>query len=277
MPRPRLRAGPAFALAVLIGGCGPAPGPPADARADTAAPRRIVSLVPAVTDMIVALGEGQRLVGRTDYDDGPALDSLPSVGGGLDPSLERLVSLRPDLVIRFEGITDTNTPARLDQLGVAHLGVRTDRIDDVREILGRLGRILGREARADSLVAAIDAELAAIREEVAARPAVRAAYVLGGDPPWVAGAETFLDELITIAGGENVFADLELRYGGVSPETFRARAPEVILLGPGTALDPELVGSARVVTLPAAVEQPGWDLGVAARAVAEALHRPAGR
>lgn len=272
MPRLRLASGGAFVLAALASGCEPSPEPRAEPAPGDDVPSRIVSLVPSVTGMIVELGEGHRLVGRTDYDRDPALDGLPSVGGGLNPSLERLVSLGPDLVVRFEGISDTDTPARLDELGVRHLGVRTDRIGDVRDILVQLGTILDREARADSLVAAIDADLGRVRQVTRALPTVRAAFVLGGNPPWVAGPDTFIDELIEQAGGVNVFADLELRYGGVSPETFRARAPEVILLGPGTALDPELVGGARVVTLPATVEQPGADLGAAAWAVAEALH-----
>lgn len=270
MRRPLPTAAWALVFAALAWGCGPSPEPTGGPEREV--PSRIVSLVPSVTGMIVALGEADRLVARTDYDRAPVLEDLPSVGGGLDPSLELLVSLRPDLVIRFEGISDTDTPARLDQLGIRHLGVRTDRIDDVRDIVRRLGAILEREARADSLVGAIDAELDRLREATRGLPPVRTAFVLGGNPPWVAGPGTFIDELIELSGGFNVFGDLELSYGSVSPETFRARAPEVLLVGPGTSLAPELVGRARVERLPSAVEQPGADLGDAARAVAEALH-----
>jgi iron complex transport system substrate-binding protein len=260
-----------LAAATWFGSCTP---PDADVgdRPDAGLPTRIVSLVPSVSSMIVALGEGHRLVGRTDYDHLPPLDTLPSVGGGLNPSLERLIALRPDLVIRFEGDTDTDTPERLDQVGIAHLAVRPDGVADVRDIVLRLGDMLDRRGLADSLVQALDRELEAVRRATEGRPGVAAAFVLGGNPPWVAGPGTFIDDLIALAGGRNVFADLSSQYGAVSPEIFRARGIEVILVGPGTTIMPGLTGTARVERLPASVELPGLDLGEAARAVASALH-----
>jgi iron complex transport system substrate-binding protein len=260
------------ALLALVPACQREDPPQARTAGEGSPPERIVSLVPSVTSMIVALGEGHRLVGRTDFDRAPPLDTLPSVGGGLNPSLERLVSLRPDLVLRFEGDSDTDTPERLDELGIAHLAVRTDRIEDVRRIVRLLGRVLDRSARADSLVAQLDRELDEVRRAASGRAVVRTVFVLGGSPPWVAGPGTFVDELIELAGGVNVFFDLARDYGGVSPEAFRARGPEVILTGPTTALTPALTGDARVERLPASVELPGLDLGEAARAVARALH-----
>jgi iron complex transport system substrate-binding protein len=222
--------------------------------------------------MIVALGEGERLVARTEFDTGAPLDTLPSVGGGLHPSLERLVALRPDLVIRFAGESDTDTPAQLAELGIPQLAIRLDSIADVRHIVTDLGQVLDRRETAAALVQELDAALEAVRSATASRAPVRAVFVLGGRPPWVAGPGTFIDELITLAGGENVFGDLSFGYGPVSPEVFRARDIEVVLAGPETALDAALVGTARLVRLPAPVELPGLDLGDVARAVARALH-----
>lgn len=268
--RTRLVAGAGLLLALMA--CEGSDPPPARVDSASDAPRRIVSLVPSVTRMIVELGAGHRLVGRTDYDTAPPLDTLPSVGGGLNPSLERLVSLRPDLVVRFQSDTDVETPARLDEIGIAHLAVRADTIADVRSVVRRLGRLLDETARADSLIGVLDRELERVREATVGRTPVRAAFVLGGTPPWVAGPHTFVDELITLAGGVNAFADLERPYAGVSPEVFRARDIDVILLGPGTDLPDALVGDTRVARLTAEIELPGLDLYRAAWAVAAALH-----
>lgn len=269
---PRPAAAGAWIAVLLLAACGedaPESQPPPS---DATPPARIVSLVPSVTNVILALGEGHRLVGRTDFDRHPSLDTLPSVGGGLHPSLELLASLHPDVVIRFAGASDTATPERLDEMGISHLAVRTDGIDDVRDIVRRLGALLGRQATADSLVARLDRELEAVQSATRGLPPVPAVFVLGGSPPWVAGPGTFIDELVTLGGGRNVFDDLAHDYGSVSPEAFRARGVEVILVGPDTSVEPALVGGARVERLPASVELPGLDLAEAAWAVARALH-----
>ena len=234
-------------------------------------PARIVSLVPSATQTLMALGAVGRLAGRTDYDTASAVVGLPSVGGGLHPSGEVLLSLEPDLVVRFAGETDPETPARLDGLGIPHLAVRPDRIDDVREMIRLLGRVVGREGRAREILARQDAVLDSLRARTDGLAPVPVAFLVGGDPPWVAGAGTYIHELMALAGGENVFADLDRRYGGVGPEALLARSPEVILVVEGTALDDRLVGDADVRELPPLVRLPGPRLDDAARAVALAL------
>lgn len=235
-------------------------------------PERIVSLVPSATQVLVALGQAERIVGRTDFDTTAALADVPSVGGGLQPDLERLVALAPDLVIRFAGPSDAATAEHLDRLGIAHLAVRPDRIGDVREIVHRLGTLTGSTARADSLVRTVDRDLDEVRRAVAGRPRVRAAYVLGGTPPWVAGPGTFIDELIRLAGGENVFSDLDRLYAPASPEELATRDVDVYLTSSGATVEPRLLRSAPVKELSARVQIPGPDLGEAAREVARALH-----
>jgi ABC-type Fe3+-hydroxamate transport system substrate-binding protein len=199
------------------------------------------------------------------------------VGDGLLPDLERLLTLRPDLVIRFHGLQDPVTGPALDRRGIAHLGLRPDGIADVRAILLQLGRVTRREAAARELLAELDRDLADVRARVAARPRVRAAYVLGGDPPYVAGPGTFLAELLEIAGAENVFADLEQLYAPVSVEEVLVRAPEVLVVGRGTAVSERLRGRARVLAVSPDVESPGLRLGQSAREVAEGLHPEAFR
>ena len=204
------------------------------------APVRIVSLIPAGNTMLLALGERARLIGRTDFDTLPELRELPSVGNGLLPDLERLLTLAPDLVLRFHGMQDPVTGPALDARGIAHLGLRPDGIADVRAILLQLGRVVEREERARALVAELDGQIAEVRARVADRPRVRAAYLLGGDPPYVAGPGTFLAELMEVAGAENVFGDLDQLYAPVSVEEVLVRAPEVLVVGRGTIVSERL-------------------------------------
>lgn len=235
---------------------------------------RILSLVPSATLTLRTLGAGDRLVGRTDYDTEPWASELPSVGGGLEPNLEAVVTLQPDLVVRFAGSQDRRTPQRLDDLGIPHLAVRPDGIDDVLETIRMLGLATGRTAEADSLVSAIRSDLQDLEARVAAFPRKSVAYVLGGTPPWVAGPGTYIDELLTLAGGDNVFADLEALYAPVSPEEVRSRRIDVVLASGAEAFDTSLAPDARVEVVDDRLEIPGPDLADSARRLAELLHGP---
>lgn len=288
-----MRRAPAWIVLVLaaVAGCGDAPAPDdasAAAAAIGAAPtvtdaegrtlalaapaRRVVSLVPSVTATILALDAGDRLVGRTDFDTAAVLADRPTVGGGLGPDLETLAALDPDLVVRFAGASDRATPDRLDDLGIAHVAVRPDRIDDVFTVVEQVGVLLGLESAARRLAEELEAGLDGVRASVAGRPPVRAAYLMGGSPPWTAGAGTYIDELIAVAGGRNVLDDVEGLYGAVSPEVVATRPVDVVLLADGARVDPRLLEGRRVRHLPPSVQLPGPDLVAAAQAVARALH-----
>ena len=236
--------------------------------------RRVISLVPSTTLTLRALGATDRLVGRTDFDVEAWAADLPSVGGGLEPNLEAIVSLRPDLVIRFAGDQDRRTPARLDDLGIPHLAVRPDRIDDVMAAIDLLGRATGLDAAADSLTAVIRAGLADVRARVAERPRKSVAYVLGGTPPWVAGPGTYIHELVDLAGGDNVFSDLSALYSPVSPEEIRSRGIDVVLVSGVEAFDASLAPDARVEIVDAELEVPGPALARSALRLAELIHGP---
>ncbi|MDP2959205.1 MAG: helical backbone metal receptor [Longimicrobiales bacterium] len=235
---------------------------------------RLVSLVPSATLTLAALGASSALVARTDHDTASWTAPLPSVGGGLQPSLEAIVAARPDLVIRFSGPQDTRTPAGLDQLGIPHVGIRPDRIADVLESIRLLGRATGRDAAADSLVARIESGLDSVRASASGRPPVRVAYVLGGDPPWVAGPGTYIDELLRLAGGENVFADLGTLYAAVSVEEFLARQIDLLITPDAGRIDPRVLGAAPVSEVGDALELPGPGVTEAAWTLARILRPP---
>ena len=235
-------------------------------------PVRIVSLVPAATAILLELGATDRLVGRTDYDDAPTLEDVPSVGGGLNPSIERLVVLEPELVVRFEGQQDRATPRALDRAGITHLAVRPDGIDDIREMALLLGRALGRMERARELLTRMDQELEEVRDRVAHAPRPRVAFLLGGDPPWVVGPGTFLHELLEIAGGENALAELEAPlYAPVSVEEILRQEVDLILALEGAQI-PSALRRLPLVQLPEGVQSPGVDIGRSAREISRKLH-----
>jgi iron complex transport system substrate-binding protein len=233
---------------------------------------RVVSLVPSATITMRVLGAESSLVGRTDYDTAAWATDVPSVGGGLDPNLESIVALDPDVVIRFEGEQDPRTPARLDQLGIPHVAVRPSSLDQIYETMEIVGALTGRHDRADSLARSIREGLTELRVRVADLPRQRVAYVLGGTPPWVSGPGTYIDEILSLAGGVNAFADLEALYTAVSPEEMRAREIDVVLVSHAGTFDVSLTPGARVAVVGTGLENPGPGVVEAAWRVAEAIH-----
>jgi iron complex transport system substrate-binding protein len=240
------------------------------------APERILSLIPSASEILYALGAGSQLVGRTDFDTTALLAHLPSVGGGLHPNLEAVVGLAPDLVIRFAGGSDQATPLRLDELGIPHLALRPDGVEDIRTSIGLLGTVAQRGQQADSLLAQIDTTLSEIRRRVEGRDPVRVAYLLGGSPPWVAGPGSYIEELLELAGGINVFSDLSGLYGPVNVEVFLIREMDLILAPVGGELGiPETDVPIRRVN--GSLEIPGPSLAHNAWELARILHPEAFR
>jgi len=300
----RLRVAAAIAAAALTacgdrGGARPSSPPAAadsavslvdDAGRTVALPhpaRRIVALVPSVTETVVALGAADRLVGRTDFDHGPAVDRLPSIGGGLDPSVETLVSLHPDLVLGWETTGRPELRNRLTALGIPVFSIKTEDTTDVFRAVRNVGRLTGRARAADSLAASLRAELDAVRASVAgaARPTVF--YMAWNDPPLTAGPKTFISQVIEVAGGRNAFADATALWPTVSIEEIVRRQPEFVVVPAGeqgSSKVDELRRAAgwrelralregRGVMVPAeVVNQPGPRLGEAARAMRDAIH-----
>ncbi|MEJ2538902.1 MAG: helical backbone metal receptor [Gemmatimonadota bacterium] len=233
---------------------------------------RIVSLVPASTETLVRLGAEDRLAGRSDYDTAAAVAHLPSVGGGLQPNLEILRTLEPDVVVAFAGESDLRTARILDQIGVPVLALRPTAIRDIRVMIRQLGHLAGADDEAVRLVGQLDATLDAVRTAVDSLPRVSFVYLLGGTPPLAAGPGTFLSELATLAGGVNALDDLDALYAPVSPEVLREREIQVILMTRGSRVDARVLEGRRTVELPGWVEIPGPEVGRAAWTVARALH-----
>jgi iron complex transport system substrate-binding protein len=192
--------------------------------------RRVVSLQPYVTDYLTAVGAADRLVARTDYDSAAALRHLPSVGGGLTPSVEHVVSLRPDLVIAWPDGNSRTVVNQLRGFGIPVYNALDGTMDDIPATLDRLGRMLGREAAADSLQADMDRRLQGVRDTVAGRPQPTVLYLIAREPLIVAGRRTFIHDVIEAAGGRNAYGDAEAPGPQVSLEDVLVRDPDVLVI-----------------------------------------------
>jgi iron complex transport system substrate-binding protein len=249
--------------------------------------RRIVSLVPSATDLVVALGGLPQLVGRTRYDRAPAVAAVSSLGGGLDPDLEQLTALRPDLVLTWAPSRTSPLRHALIATGAAIYATPTRDTGSFYSSVAALGTLLGRDSAASALARAVRDTLAAVHASVAGRPTPTVLYVVWGDPPMTVGPQTFVGELIRVAGGRNAFDDATSDWPVVSMEEVVRRAPDVIVLSvgedatqgaerlqhaPGWRALPA-VRAGHVVALPAdLLERPGPALGDAARRLARAIH-----
>jgi ABC-type Fe3+-hydroxamate transport system substrate-binding protein len=217
--------------------------------------QRIVSLSPAATELVFALGAGARLVGRTTWCDyPPAALAVPSVGDGLSPNIEAVVARRPDLVILYRSPLDQAATAQLADLGIPAVVLEQDRLEQLARAARLVGKLAGLEHGGDSLADALAALLA--RPAPPAR--VRLAFVVWDTPPVVIGGGSYLDQLATLAGASNVFHDVGAASASVGLETLATRDPDVIAVPRDTA---------RGETAPPAfIRRPEWQ---AIRAIRE--------
>lgn len=294
MPHYSARSLAALAL-LLITACGPAGSADRDGSdghgddlAAQSEARRIVSLIPTVTEILFQLGAGDRLVGRTRWGVDPAeARAIPDVGDGVRPSLEAVLARKPDLVILYDGETNRESRARLRRLGVPTLALRHDTLDDLRLNILRLGDVVGCPAGGKALADRITRELSAVARATEGRPRVQVYYDAWADPPMTIGGGSFIDSLLTLAGGTNVFGDLDGPAPRVSLEAIIGRNPERILVAvPREALGrrPDLaarhgwhripaVAAGRISTLDRdVVSRLGPRVAEAAWSIAEALH-----
>jgi iron complex transport system substrate-binding protein len=254
--------------------------------------RRIVALMPSATETLVALDAVRQLVGRTAYDTASSVRHLPLVGRGLDPSTERLVSLRPDLVVAWEEGRNGRVRHDLEAAGIPVLSLRAQDTADVFRNIEQLGRVSGRDGTAAAFAARLRRELADVAASVAGvrRPTVF--YVVWNNPPLTAGPRTFIGQILSLAGGTSIFSDVADSWPTVGLEDVVRRQPDVIVLPTGEMSrdnisqlrllpgwsDLRAIRAGRVVRLPAdLLNRPGPHLAEAARALRDALHPGLGR
>ncbi|HET9275018.1 MAG TPA: helical backbone metal receptor, partial [Gemmatimonadales bacterium] len=223
-------------LLTALAGCRPGPTPAASGTVTDdagvavtlpAPPRRVVSLIPAATELLFALGEGGRLVGRTTWCDWPAEAArVPDLGNGIDPSIEAVLGANPDLVLLYRSGSNRAAAERLRGLGVPVLELDFNSLADFRRITRLVGSVLGAARSADSLLAAFDRALEAAAPAPAAAPPT--VFILVWDrPPITLGRGSFLSEIVALAGARNVFDDRAAPSGPVSIEAVARRDPDL--------------------------------------------------
>ena len=197
------------------------------------APKRIVSVVPAVTEMLFAIGAGHEVVGVGSYDHFPAeADKLPKVGALLDPDFEKILSLRPDLVVVYDSQADFI--ARLQRASIPIFHYQHAGLADITQTIRSLGEATGRAREAEGVASGIERDLAAIRARVSSLPKVNTLLVFGREPGslrgiYVSGGVGFLHDLLVLAGGVDAFDDVKKQSVVITSEQVLARAPAAII------------------------------------------------
>ena len=213
---------------------------------------RVVSLIPATTELLFAIGAGASVVGRTDWcDHPPEARRVTNLGPGINPNLEAVLSVSPDLVVLYNSAQHAAVAARLRELGIPAVRINTDALADVGRVGRLLGRLTGHVSGADSMSAAFDTALAGATAAGVREGRPRVLILVWEQPPMTLGRGSFLSELVERAGGENAFGDIARSSAPVSIEAVSARDPDLILTA--------AVGPASIV------ERPEWQVVRAVR------------
>ena len=194
------------------------------------AAQRVVSLSPSMTDSVLELGAGARLVGVLDGDERPAqLAALPSLGRYGQLNLERLLSLQPDLVLVWPGSIPDAQLARLKGLGLTLYSAEPHTLDDIPRQLEALGALLGAEEKGRSLAADFRERIAGLRRDYARERPLRLFYQVWDRPLYTLGGPQVVSDALRVCGARNLFDDLAQPAPQVGIESVLARDPEVIL------------------------------------------------
>lgn len=214
----------AICLCILFPAC------KAGNRPDAVPKTRIVSLAPSLTEIVFAVGAGDRLVGRTSACDYPAsVTNVPVVGGFGMPSIEKLISINPSVVLEVD-MDDKSLSKKFQDMGVKMEHVRCDRIADIPSAIRQIGGIAGESANAETIASTIEQKIQQYKQQaltITNRPKV---FVeIWNDPVMTAGKESFVSELVYLAGGTNIGDQVSTPYYKISEEWVLAQNPDVII------------------------------------------------
>ena len=254
-----------------------------DTVAIAAAPTRIVSLNPTTTEILFAIGAGSRLVGRSSYDGWPAdAKQVADLGPGIKPNVEAIIAANPDLVLLYASADNRPAAQRLRNSGIATASFKVDSIAEFDRLTRLLGRLVGDSARgalvADSVMRTLDSVRVAMQDA----PRVTVVIPTWHEPLMVIGGGSFMSQLVEIAGGRNVYADIAAPSPTVTFEDILERNPQFVLVGPESgeriasqskwrAL-PAVRNNKLVIIDTATVLRPATRLGEGAVSLAKQLH-----
>jgi ABC-type Fe3+-hydroxamate transport system substrate-binding protein len=209
-------------------------------------PHRVICLMPSVTDTVFALGAGDDVVAISDYTKYPAAAlTKPSVGDLIKPSIEKILSLHPDLVIGFQGPKDVTD--QLERASVPVFLVNPHGIEGILHSVATIGLALDRTPQAEALVQSLERLIDAVKARSEGQPAPRVFMPIWYDPITTIGKSAFITEIIAAAGGRSVTDDLPTEWPTISLEVVLERAPDALLLVRGGK-----------TTLQVLENRPGW-------------------
>ncbi|MET3105850.1 iron complex transport system substrate-binding protein [Oxalobacteraceae bacterium GrIS 2.11] len=192
--------------------------------------QRIISLSPAETEILFAAGGGQHVVGVVRYSDYPqAATRIPVVGDALGLDMERIVSLKPDLIVVWYEGNNQQHVEQLRQLGIPLFFGQPHRLDDIPNSVATLGRLMGTEQQANKVAAALRQQLVALKQKYAQRTPVRLFYQVWDQPLYTLNGQHIVSDAIKLCGGVNIFADLKTVSPNVDIESVLRLDPEAII------------------------------------------------
>nr|WP_143751962.1 cobalamin-binding protein [Burkholderia sp. SRS-W-2-2016] len=202
--------------------------------------QRVISLAPHVTELLYAAGGGPKMVGAVSYSDyPPAALQLPRVGDNKALDLERIVALKPDLIVVWRHGNAQRQLERLRELRVPLFFSEPRRLDDIAVSLTKLGQLLGTSPTADAAASAYRNDIARLRTQYSQRPSVSVFYQVWDKPLMTLNGEHMLSDVIALCGGRNVFAGLQPLVPTVSTEAVLAANPDAIVTAAPGATRPD--------------------------------------
>jgi len=247
------------------------------------APARVVSLNPATTDLIFALGAGNRLVGRTHWDVyPPEAVKVPDLGSGIRPNIEAVLGVKPDLVILYASNDNKAAASAFRTAGINTLSLKIDHIADFYRASRTIGRLLGDSIKGRIVADSVEKTLRRVRSETSSLPKPTVFWHIWDAPLITIGRGSYMNEIVEIAGGINVYGDMAETSPTVSIEDVIKRNPRYIITGPEgktkISQDPRLaqlpaVREGRILVADTAiVGRPSVRLGEAAVLLAKLFH-----
>jgi iron complex transport system substrate-binding protein len=199
------------------------------------APSRVVSMAPNVTEILFALGLEEKVVAVTPFCDYPFEAQRKTHLGGMNPSIEQILALKPDLVLVPQDFIQPDLLQQLDRVKIPTFVLQTAQLDDVLGQIQTIARLFDRSKAGDELAATIRQRIAVVKERTQSLSRPRVLYVLNTDPLQTVGPGSFIHQLIEAAGGVNIAADTTIPYPRFALEEVLARDPELIIFPVGTA------------------------------------------
>src|SRR5262245_51045324 len=203
-------------------------------------PQKIVSIAPGATEMLFAAGAGSRVIATVEFsDEPPAARDVPRIGDSAAIDVERVVALKPDVIVIWEGGSNIGQVAQLERLGLPLYRERVGRLAEIAPSLRRLGALTDTREAAEKSARDVDARLAALAQRFGGRAPVTVLLQVWNRPSYTVGGGQMMTDSVRVCGGRNIFADLKTQGPAVDVEAVIARDPQVIVAvaPPGTAND----------------------------------------